>query len=320
MIKAAKQKELDEEKQRAEYERAAAAARLQQQQPQWHPQLQQQQPHHLFGGGPPGPPSGGGFGGPPPARGGGPPPPPGGGFGGPMRYGAQPGGFAPPPMYGQALGGFSAPPPPQGGFASLVPMASAAAPPPPPPSNGEPTKSAEPAKPAEPTKPKLPGQDDFVDEEAAIDYTQVPAKIDAKFDKLDEDGAVRPTKVLPGDVWRKTFLKSLLAKPSQTSLGKDELRTEKNKAFDLLDALSKSGALPLGNCQLHVVILVTHCFDKTLMETVTRDNVNPIEKVERTQLIIASAVHDEVDVATLVRDNQVARVREFNGNLFQQQI
>jgi uncharacterized membrane protein len=32
------------------------------------------------------------------------------------------------------------------------------------------------------------------------------------------------------------------------------------------------------------VIVVTHCFDKTLMETVTRDNVNPIEKVERTQL------------------------------------
>jgi hypothetical protein len=116
-------------------------------------------------------------------------------------------------------------------------------------------------------------------------------KIDAKFDKLDEDGAVRPTKVLLGEVWRKKFQKALLAKPSETSLGKDELRTEKNKAFDLLDALSKSGALPLGNCQLHVLIVVTHCFDRTLMETVTRDNVNPIEKVERTQLIIASAVH-----------------------------
>ena len=180
----------------------------------------------------------------------------------------------------------------------------------------EPAKPAEPDKAAEPAKPKVPGQDEFVDEEAAIDYTQVPAKIDAKFDKLDEDGAVRPTKVLPGEVWRKKFLKSLLAKPSETSLGKDELRTEKNKAFDLLDALSKSGALPLGNCQLHVVILVTHCFDKTLMETVTRDNVNPIEKVERTQLILASAVHAEEDVSKLVRDNQLARVREFNGNLF----
>jgi hypothetical protein len=147
------------------------------------------------------------------------------------------------------------------------------------------------------------------DEEAAIDFTQVPAAIDAKFDKLDEDGAVRPTKVEPGDVWRKKFLKSLLAKPSETSLGTDELRTEKNKAFDLLDALSKSGALALGNCQLHVVIVVTHCFDKTLMETVTRDNVNPIEQVERTQLIIASAVHAEDDVSKLVREGELARVK-----------
>jgi hypothetical protein len=187
-------------------------------------------------------------------------------------------------------------------------------------STTEPAKAAEPApaKVAEPAPkaPGVPGQDDFVDEEAAIDYTQVPAAIDAKFDKLDEDGAVRPTKVAPGDVWRKKFLKSLLAKPSEMSLGKDALRTEKNKAFDLLDALSKSGALALGNCQLHVVIVVTHCFDKALMETVTRDNVNPIEKVERTQLIIASAVHAEDDVSKLVRDNQLARVREFNGNLF----
>jgi hypothetical protein len=173
---------------------------------------------------------------------------------------------------------------------------------------------AEPAKPAE---PKVAGKDDFVDEEAAIDYTQVPAAIDAKFDKLDEDGAVRPTKLLLGEVWRKWFQKALLAKPTETSLGKDQLRTEKNKAFDLLDALSKSGALPLGNCQLHVLIVVTHCFDRTLMETVTRDNVNPIEKVERTQLIIASAVHAQDDVTPLIRDNQLARVKEFNGNLFQ---
>jgi hypothetical protein len=84
----------------------------------------------------------------------------------------------------------------------------------------------EPAKPAQPSAkakaPGVPGKDDFVDEEAAIDYTRIPAAIDAKFDKLDEDGAVRPTKVEPGDVWRKKFQKALLAKPSETSLGKDE--------------------------------------------------------------------------------------------------
>jgi hypothetical protein len=181
----------------------------------------------------------------------------------------------------------------------------------------EPAKQTESAaEPAKPAEPKVAGQDDFVDEEAAIDYTQVPAAIDAKFEALDEDGAVRPTKVLLGEVWRKKFQKALLAKPTETSLGKDQLRTEKNKAFDLLDALSKSGALPLGNCQLHVLIVVTHCFDRTLMETVFRDNVNPIEKVERTQLIIASAVHNTDDVTPLIRDNQLARVKEFNGNLF----
>jgi hypothetical protein len=178
----------------------------------------------------------------------------------------------------------------------------------------------EPAKPARPIAkakaPGVPGRDEFVDEEAAIDYTQVPAAVDAKFDKLDEDGAVRPTKVELGDVWRKKFQKALLAKPSETSLGTDELRTEKNKAFDLLDALSKSGALALGNCQLHVVIVVTHCFDRMVMETVTRDNVNPIEKAERTQLIIASAVHGEDDFSKLVHERELARVQEQNPNLF----
>jgi hypothetical protein len=41
------------------------------------------------------------------------------------------------------------------------------------------------------------------------------------------------------------------------------------------------------------VIVVTHCFDKTLMETVTRDNVNPIEQVERTQLLMASIIQSK---------------------------
>jgi hypothetical protein len=66
-----------------------------------------------------------------------------------------------------------------------------------------------------------------------------------------------------------------------------------------------------------VLIVVTHCFDRALMETVTRDNVNPIEKVERTQLIIASVVHQQEDVTPLIRDNQLARVKEFNGKLFE---
>eukprot|EP01108_Squamamoeba_japonica_P001163 TRINITY_DN1469_c0_g1_i14.p1 TRINITY_DN1469_c0_g1~~TRINITY_DN1469_c0_g1_i14.p1 ORF type:complete len:141 (+),score=57.20 TRINITY_DN1469_c0_g1_i14:617-1039(+) len=134
------------------------------------------------------------------------------------------------------------------------------------------------------------------------------------FDKHDKEGGVRPTTIKPSAVWRKKFQKALLAQPSEKSLGKDDLRSEKNKAFDLLDALSKSGALAFENVQLHIVILHTHCFDKSLLHTVTRDNVNPIEKVERTQLIIASVVHGE-EPSKMVRPNQIARLEEFNADM-----
>ena len=42
-----------------------------------------------------------------------------------------------------------------------------------------------------------------------------------------------------------------------------------------------------------MVVAATHTFTKTLIDTVVQDNVNPIEKVERTQLIMASVVHGE---------------------------
>ncbi len=47
---------------------------------------------------------------------------------------------------------------------------------------------------------------------------------------------------------------------------------ERQKCFDLLDALTKSGALPIDYASLHVVIAATHCFDKTLMNTIIQGN------------------------------------------------
>ena len=32
----------------------------------------------------------------------------------------------------------------------------------------------------------------------------------------------------------------------------------------------------------------THCFDKSLLATVIEDNINPIDKVERTSLVMTS--------------------------------
>ena len=56
--------------------------------------------------------------------------------------------------------------------------------------------------------------------------------------------------------------------------------------------------------RLHVVIAATHCFDKTVLETVGQDNVNPIDKVERSTLIMASTVH-QVPVSSLIQPAHV---------------
>ena len=44
-----------------------------------------------------------------------------------------------------------------------------------------------------------------------------------------------------GDRWTKKSQKSLLSKLTSSALGSTEQKSEKDKAFDLLDALSRSG-------------------------------------------------------------------------------
>ena len=147
------------------------------------------------------------------------------------------------------------------------------------------------------------------------DYTQVPVELDQRFEKLDTDNSLRPTIINPGERWRKQSQKALLASPSTSHLSKAEQKTERDAAFDLLDALTKSGALPLTHASLHVVIAATHCFDKTVTETVIQNNVNPIAKVERSSLIMASTVHQK-PVQDLIKDEQVQRVTDASPQLF----
>ncbi len=138
------------------------------------------------------------------------------------------------------------------------------------------------------------------------DYTRIPKELDRRFEELDEDGALRPTIIHPGDRWTLESQKSLLAKPTTETLTDDAQEAAKHKAFDLLGALTKSGALAIEDASLHVLMAATHCFDKTLLETVIQDNVNPIEKVERSLMIVATTLHNR-PALELIKEDQVDR-------------
>jgi hypothetical protein len=150
---------------------------------------------------------------------------------------------------------------------------------------------------------------------SSLDYTTVPASLDRKFEKLDKHSALRPTTINVGEVWKRTSTKSLLSAPVTCDLGGDEQRKEKSKAMDLLDALSRSGDLQLQNCELHVIVAATHCFEKSLMDSLVQQNINPIEHMERSSLMIASTVHGE-PVQALLAGAQLARVQQVCADLF----
>ena len=158
--------------------------------------------------------------------------------------------------------------------------------------------------------------EDSVDRDnAKVDFTSLPSQLDDAHDKLDPDSALRATIINTSDKWAKTSQKGLMQSPSTSSLDAGALDQERNAAFDLLDALSRSGASVLEDVSLHVVIASTHNFDLSLMDTVVKGNVNPIERVERSALILASTLH-RTSTAHLLKRDQLVRVQGSSPSLF----
>lgn len=172
---------------------------------------------------------------------------------------------------------------------------------------------------------------------AHFDYTQLPGAMETAFGAADPEGAVRPTIINAGQEWTRTSQASLLSAPAKSTLPVEvrieedllfefvshvlpphhlQLQgNERKKAFDLLDGLTRSGILPIPDgVSLHVVVAATHCFAKTVMDTVVQENINPLERIERSSLVVTSTVH-QVPPQQLVGPADAPRIAQLNAQL-----
>ena len=132
-----------------------------------------------------------------------------------------------------------------------------------------------------------------------FDPTYLPKELDSRLVEADTDGALKSTIVKVGERWSRLRKENILVAPMMSTLQGEELTREKSEALDLLTALSRSGTLPVVQSELHIIVATSHCFSSDLISTVIKENVNPIKKVEKSQLVLASVIYG-VDEKTLV--------------------
>lgn len=147
------------------------------------------------------------------------------------------------------------------------------------------------------------------------DYTSIPKLLEKRCAAVDPTAKLRPTILKVGDNWKHKYKRSILSKEATRVMNEQDQSKEKSKAMDLLDALSKSGALSLDAVELHIVVVSTHCFEKTVVDTVIQDNENPIEHIERSLLAMSSAMQQK-PVGELVKNSEVQRLQDMSPTLF----
>ncbi len=150
---------------------------------------------------------------------------------------------------------------------------------------------------------------------ADVDFTKLPGELDSKFEKYDPDAALRPTILNVGKQWNKRSQRTLLSPVTAAGLDVAAQKLERNTCFDLLDALTNSGCIGFEGATLHIVMASTHCFADNLMNTLVKDNINPIEKLERSELIVATTIHRRKADDMLVLP-EAERAKLYSPNVF----
>jgi hypothetical protein len=140
-----------------------------------------------------------------------------------------------------------------------------------------------------------------------FDITHIPKRLDSTIEEHLSDYILRTSVIETGNSWTPLRQESLFTNIKSSTLSGDAIQSERNKAFDLMDALSQSGSLSIAFSELHVIVCVTHSFEKNhVMSTLIKDNIDPIEKLEMSALLVASTIHG-TPANTLIGEDEERR-------------
>lgn len=149
------------------------------------------------------------------------------------------------------------------------------------------------------------------------DVTKIPKILNSKIEELASGVALRSTTLKLGEPWKIRKENFLGEKETLFFDKENEIVRAKNRAFDLLDALSRSGSLPIAFSELHVIVAITHCFEKDVINTIIQDNINPIEKLEMSTLLLGSVLHGVPAGQLIERESDFHRLKSFFPALFE---
>lgn len=148
------------------------------------------------------------------------------------------------------------------------------------------------------------GDDKVAQEGSVVDVMNLPILLDQR---LGEESAIRPVIFQISEQWDKHHYASLVsASATVKRVGKQEQQKELSTVLALLDALTRAGALTIDHSQLHILQGGMNCFDQSLLDTVIKKNINPIERMERAYVVMASILHSVQD-DTIAVNPQIRR-------------
>lgn len=158
------------------------------------------------------------------------------------------------------------------------------------------------------SSPSSPATSDETQKTTAT-FTEFATSLNTAFERFHLDDTMRPTIIHPASQhWQKTSQTSLIQSTKKDgshrkteALSTQDLLTAKRDAFRLLDALTRSGGLAIEHADLHLLVTSTHRFDKSLMQTLVEDSVNPIERVEKSVVVMAATLYGERNITGLLR-------------------